>query len=609
MIAGTDAYARPNDQVRLFVGGEVGGFQTQAIMLPLDLEVAQAAEATCTQKIGGKSAPLRLAIMVDDLFLQTWQRNALCEALAGGDATLVAVIVGWPPIDRMPSWWDNLRSGRLHKSTECYDFYERFADILRGAELTHAKRHDIRELLSGVIILNVEPQRQRRVYESFSEHDLAQLKALNIDVIMRFGFRILKGEILSLPRFGVWSYHHGDENNFRGGPSCFWEMVQGAPAVGCILQVLTEKLDGGRVIYKSYSSCPETFWINAVREQHYLKTSAFLRRCLAIVRETGELPTEPEGCGKSLGRVYRKPGNLRAFWMLSKLASRSALAVTANRFRRPQWSVAVRKTDPVPAAVPQGGPFETLFRKRKWSLADPNLITVDGVTYCMAERYTHANSKGHIVCFRFSEDGRPTEPKLVINGEHHLSYPFAFEWDGAVHLAVESAHEQCIKVFRATSFPLHWTEVARFLENRRAYDPTLLEHEGLWYLFVAIDECGGGANDELFLFSAETPLGPWKPHPGNPVVSDVRAARPAGSLYRNGDKLYRPTQDCSRRYGRAINICEVTELSPTAYSQRIIGRIDSGRAGQLGSHTISRSGGYEVIDRRAYSLSLPFVGP
>lgn len=551
---------------------------------------------------------LRVAIMVDDLFLQTWQRNALREALAGPDAQLVAVVVGWPPVEHMPSWLENLRKGRLHKSTELYDFYEQLAERLRGGSLEHARRHDIRDLIDDVPILNIEPRRQRRVYEYVEDADIDWLRNQNIDVIVRFGFRIIKGDILSVAKYGVWSFHHGDENQFRGGPSCFWEMVNGETKVGCILQVLTEKLDGGRVIYKSFSSCPETFWVNGVREGHYLKSAAFLRRSLAAVRQTGELPPVPAAASDDLGLVYRKPGNLRTVWELSKMAVRSAGSMIANEFRRPEWNVAMRQTADAPSPIPGGGHFQTLFKNRNWCLADPNLITVDGVTYCFAERYTSGDPMGHIVCFRFAANGKPTLPKTVVACDHHLSYPFLFEWDAAVHMAVESAEEQCIKVFRATSFPLHWEEVARILEGRSAYDPTLLEHEGRWYLFVAIDECGGGANDELFLYSAETPLGPWEPHPANPVVSDVRAARPAGAPYRVDGKVYRPAQDCSGRYGRAINICEITELSPTAYAQRVVGRLDDRRDGKLGSHTISRGGGFEVIDRRSYRLKLPFIG-
>jgi transcriptional regulator GlxA family with amidase domain len=48
-------------------------------------------------------------------------------------------------------------------------------------------------------------------------------------------------------------------------------------------------------------------------------------------------------------------------------------------------------------------------------------------------------------------------------------------------------------------------------------------------MFVSIAE--NCIPDELSLFYAESPLGPWTPHPRNPVKSDVRGSRPAGGLF------------------------------------------------------------------------------
>ena len=69
---------------------------------------------------------------------------------------------------------------------------------------------------------------------------------------MRFGFNIIRGDILQTARFGVWSFHHDDEQKYRGGPPCFWEIVDGDPVTGVILQRLIDKLDGGIVLKKGY---------------------------------------------------------------------------------------------------------------------------------------------------------------------------------------------------------------------------------------------------------------------------------------------------------------------------------------------------------------------
>ena len=75
-----------------------------------------------------------------------------------------------------------------------------------------------------------------------------------------------------------------------------------------------------------------------------------------------------------------------------------------------------------------------------------------------------------------------------------------------------------------------------------------------------MSEAGGSTWDELFLFVADTPIGPWAPHPMNPIVSDVRCARPGGALFRRDGVLYRPGRIATKRYGHSLAVMEVTEL-------------------------------------------------
>ncbi|MBK7221811.1 MAG: hypothetical protein IPH94_10950 [Saprospiraceae bacterium] len=58
---------------------------------------------------------------------------------------------------------------------------------------------------------------EKKFSDFFTEKSVRELKAIEPDLLIRFGFRILRGEVLILPKYGIWSLHHGDNRINRGG--------------------------------------------------------------------------------------------------------------------------------------------------------------------------------------------------------------------------------------------------------------------------------------------------------------------------------------------------------------------------------------------------------
>jgi hypothetical protein len=118
-------------------------------------------------------------------------------------------------------------------------------------------------------------------------------------------------------------------------------------------------------------------------------------------------------------------------------------------------------------------------------------------------------------------------------------------------------------------------------------------------MFANTAVAGASFWDELHLYHAPTPMGPWTPHRRNPVVSDVRSARPAGTLFQRSGAWYRPSQDCSRSYGSALNIQRILRLDESTYLEETVGRVAPDWApGLTGVHTVNALGGLTVIDAR-----------
>jgi hypothetical protein len=123
----------------------------------------------------------------------------------------------------------------------------------------------------------------------------------------------------------------------------------------------------------------------------------------------------------------------------------------------------------------------------------------------------------------------------------------------------------------------------------------LAEIDGTWWMFVSIAE--HSIPDELYLFSAPSPLGPWTPHRRNPVKSDVRSSRPAGALFEWNGEVYRPAQDSSGRYGYAITINRIVQLDEDGFREEEVSKVlPNWRNDLIGTHTLSTSDDLTVID-------------
>lgn len=195
-------------------------------------------------------------------------------------------------------------------------------------------------------------------------------------------------------------------------------------------------------------------------------------------------------------------------------------------------------------------------------------------------------------------DGSHTEPQVVLERPYHLSYPFVFEWDGNVWMIPESGANRTVELYRAVDFPSAWSLDRVLLDDIAACDATLFSADSRWWMAVNIAPDPSAAYwDELHLFHAGTPLGPWTPHASNPVRSDTRSSRPAGHVVATSEGLLRPAQDCSRGYGYAIVLNRIDRLDDHRFVESEVGRLlPTWHPGLNGTHTINATGRLVAID-------------
>src|SRR5260370_35422134 len=94
-------------------------------------------------------------------------------------------------------------------------------------------------------------------------------------------------------------------------------------------------------------------------------------------------------------------------------------------------------------------------------------------------------------------------------------------------------------------------------------------------MMSVVREDVGGYSDTLAIHSAAQLAGPWREHAARPVLIDPGAARPAGAMVRNGGALWRPVQDCTQGYGRALRLARIDRLAPGGFEETFTATIGS----------------------------------
>ena len=565
------------------------------------MSVELSAETEATGDSAGEGRRLRVGLLVDSFVQPRWVRRVVEDIQNSSFAEIVLVV-------RNRAGAAGAGRDGLHKKLWAnkghllYVAYTKLDGSLFKVRQDAFEKVGIDDLLPACAVIDVAPVMTKHS-DYFSEESVREIRAHDLDVALRFGFRILRGDALRIARHGVWSYHHGDGQVNRGGPPGFWEVMQGTALTGSMLQVLTEELDGGQVLCRSWSSTNEKFSVRRNKNNYYWKSSAFVLRKLRELYECeGQLPADGDEGQATFRlynhRLYKKPTNAEMLPLLAGLARRAAEKVLLDAAFTEQWCLAYRFKPEADNAGDAIYRFKYLVPPKGRFWADPFPVKAGDKYFVFFEEYLDARGKAHISAAELGRGGMVGEPFKVLEQDYHLSYPFVFEWQGDYYMIPESGANETIELYRCVSFPSEWKLERVLMEGVRAADTTLAEVDGTWWMFVNIAPDPISYNyDELHIFYAQSPMGPWLPHRRRPVKSDARGARPAGHLFRWRGDLYRPAQDCSKRYGYAISINKILRLSPEEFREEEVSKIlPEWDKRVVATHTLNSCAGLTVID-------------
>jgi len=536
--------------------------------------------------------PLKIILLLDSYTLQAWQFELVKSLKESGYPQLVACVINQTPKS----------SGK--KSPLVYRAYRWCDRKLFSAHPDAFAQKSLQEILNwNVPALEVSPI-QKKYSDFFEKSDLERIKNYQPDLIIRLGFRILTGGILTLPRLGVWSFHHGDPDYYRGGPPAFWEVMNAKPITGVVLQQLTEKLDQGKVLYSSFSQT-DPLSVDRNANRIFWKSAFFPLRVIQQIELIGEEAwmnsleqQSPEG--NPVSPLLRPPSTLSMLFLLGSLVSRNVVRKIKALAKKPHWEIGYinqNEFDWNTNTVPKNPMLLPVAEPKTSYLADPFPVEYGGDTFLFYEDFDKKTQKGRIGCGKLTETGLSNQ-KLVLEEDWHLSYPFSFEQGGEYFLIPESADNGKIYRYRARNFPYEWEKGEVFFPFE-GYDPTILRYDNKYWLFINQRlHPGISPFDELFLYWCTDFLDPvWHAHPLNPIVSDVRFSRPAGAIFLEGKRPIRPAQDSGLRYGHQVIFREIKKLTETEYQEDTVGSLSAaGVKGALGVHTVNPSAGKVFLD-------------
>ena len=381
----------------------------------------------------------------------------------------------------------------------------------------------------------------------------------------------------------LWTLRHGSVP--AGAPhAVLREFAAGGQT--CATVLLRVDPGGASVLYRSQSFV-RRLSLQRARNPIYWKSAAFVSRALQ---------TRASAVERVASGADGSPPAVRELVTLQwRLGRRLCSFMCERLFHHPTWSIDWRAAGRRAESSEQFVPGGRLDPPRGEFYADPFVVDRDGRHYLFYEVYRRSLRRAELAV-RELAGGRAGPSVTIMARPYHLSYPFVFRWRDEHFLLPESAESGLVQLYRAVDFPGAWCLDTTLLEGVRAYDSTLVEHGGRYFLFAAIPEHGADI-DELHLFWADDLRGPYRSHPQNPIVSDVARARPAGRVFTDGRRLIRPSQDGSRGYGSAIVLNEIVRLDPAGYAERPAGRIEATwDARAHGTHTIDHDGAIEVVD-------------
>ena len=369
----------------------------------------------------------------------------------------------------------------------------------------------------------------------------------SLDIIVNLSDYSIPKDIYTIPKYGIWQYCHTDEKKVRGGPPAFWELFEDHSIMGCSVKIFLQDMAPSITATKSFTSV-EPISVNRNLNLNYWKSVSLLPREIKKLCKQGpdqyfqNLLTQNNQIEFYTSTPYSVPQNGRFVTAFVKRLWKYFKFKYIQLVKNEQW---VLMYDIGNAPSQNINTYRYIIPPKDRFWADPFVVYRNDKYYVFFEEALNSNPEHAYICYLIiNNDGNVVKPKKILHQNYHLSFPFVIQYDSKYWMIPETADNHTIEIYRCLDFPERWELHKVLIPDIVAYDTTIFFHNNRWWLFTTVVENTGSSSwDELFLFYADSPIADnWIAHPQNPIISDVRNARPAGNIFTHNNQIYRPVR-------------------------------------------------------------------
>lgn len=500
---------------------------------------------------------LRAAIILDNMLLSKWQRDALDAASKKLDIVLVL----------------NCKNTKIKRNIYSNLLYY----VLNIFSLKNSQTKKVKFAFKSKKIINFNSH----YVDNWQELPNAVVKELNfqnIDIVIKFGMNLLSIDP-DFKKIPFLSYHHGNPSKYRGRPAGFYEIINNEKKLGIIVQILSNKLDAGEIL---------AFAESKVARYSYKKTAAnFYGNSKYLLSKA----IDNLIAGKTInldkhGTNYKLPSNFVVLKFWGILIHESLKKLLYGLFFEKKWMVALVK-DQLSFLGDERIPFKNLnvlpIHSGYNFYADP-FFSKDFKSIYL-EALNSYSGMGDIVEIRL--DCMNIFEK-ILTGEHY-SYPYIFEYNGKEYILPEVSYHSS-QFFYALGDESKRKFYIKGLEKMRVVDATLFENDGIWYLFFNDTK---NTDKILNLWVSSSPFNKFNPHPNSPILISPDGARMGGKIANLSSQFFRFGQNNSGEYGESVSVFKITKITLKEYEEDFIGNIEID--GFKGPHTINFDKKNELI--------------